>query len=143
MHVIEKPKNLFFAFWIAVLLILPFIQIQAHAEESVTTNKVEAISRDAINTNSKKFDYSPDKEVPSVSIDQANSWAERKGFDVVKFLQTVVQPLAVIAFIVFAFVALFGFIGKGLLGMGISVLVYTGVLFAPELLNFFSRWLSS
>lgn len=143
MHVIEKPKNLFFAFWIAVLLILPFIHIQAHAEESVTTNKVEAISRDAINTNSKKFDYSPDKEVPSVSIDQANSWAERKGFDVVKFLQTVVQPLAVIAFIVFAFVALFGFIGKGLLGMGISVLVYTGVLFAPELLNFFSRWLSS
>ncbi|WP_144537150.1 hypothetical protein [Bacillus thuringiensis] len=143
MHVIEKPKNLFFAFWIAVLLILPFIQIQAHAEESVTTNKVEAISRDAINTNSKKFDYSPDKEVPSVSIDQANSWAERKGYDVVKFLQTFVQPLAVIAFIIFAFVALFGFIGKGLLGMGVSVLVYTGVLFAPELLNFFSRWLSS
>ncbi|MFJ8531524.1 hypothetical protein [Bacillus sp. NPDC094106] len=143
MHVIEKSKNLFFAFWIAVLLILPFVQIQVHAEESVTTNKVEAISRDAVRTNSTTFDYSPDKEVPSVSMDKANSWAERKGYDVVKFLQTVVQPLAVIAFIVFAIIALFGMVGKGLLGMGISVFVYTGVLFAPELLNFFSRWLAS
>lgn len=143
MHVIEKSKNLFFAFWIAVLLILPLVQIQAHAEESVTTNKVEAINRDAIKTNSKKFDYAPDKEVPSVSIDQASNWAERKGYDVVKFLQTFIQPLAVIAFIIFAIVALVGFVGKGLLGMGISVFVYTGVLFAPELLNFFSRWLAS
>ncbi|HCL4480292.1 TPA: hypothetical protein N2D99_002380 [Clostridium botulinum] len=149
----NKIKNILIAI-IFVLFISPLFAITVSAKgdsSTLKTNTVTPIQSQDKDTSSttKKFDYSPDKELPKVGIDQASNWAERKGQDIVNFLQIVVQPFSVIIFIGCAFITLFGTFGhgglvaKGIIGMGIAVAMYTAVLFAPELLQFFSRWLAS
>lgn len=84
--------------------------------------------------------------IPSVTADQASSWFEKKGFDIVGLLQTIIQPFAVIVFIGSAFMALIGafgnsqLVGRGLVGMMLACIMYAVVLYAPELLDFFMAW---
>lgn len=84
--------------------------------------------------------------IPSVSSEQASSWIERKGFEIVGVLQTLVQPFAVIIFIGCALMALVGafgngsLVGKGLMGMMIACIMYAVALYAPEILDFFMEW---
>lgn len=84
--------------------------------------------------------------LPSVTADQASSWFEKKGFDIVGLLQTIVQPFAVIIFIGCALMALVGafgnsqLVGRGLIGMMLACIIYAVVLYAPELLDFFMAW---
>jgi len=88
-------------------------------------------------------------QVPKVTIDQASTWVERKGNDGLGFLQTMVQPFAVIIFIFCAFMTLIGafgnsqLVGRGILGMFIAVVMYAVVLYAPEILDFILGWLKS
>lgn len=83
---------------------------------------------------------------PDVTIDQASKYFERKGFELVGLLQTIVQPFAVIIFIGCALMALVGafgngsLTGKGITGMVIAVILYAVVLYAPELMDFFLTW---
>lgn len=87
--------------------------------------------------------------IPEVSVDDAIEWANRKGFEIIHFLQVIVQPFAIIIFIISSFITLIGSIGrgdlagKGMWGMVISVIVYAVVLYAPVILQTFVGWISS
>lgn len=91
----------------------------------------------------------PTVDVPNVQIEQAKTFVERKGFDVVELLQVFAQPFAIILFIFGAFVALMGAFGKsssmmkGVLVMAIAVVIYAVTLSAPELIDFGNAWLKS
>lgn len=84
--------------------------------------------------------------LPSVKVDEASSWIERKGMDVVEMLQVFIQPFAIIMFIFGALMTLIGAIGngkmvaKGLIAMMIASVMYAVVLFAPQLMDFFLAW---
>lgn len=87
--------------------------------------------------------------LPEVSIDDAIEWANKKGFEIIHFLQVLVQPFAIIIFIISALFTLVGSIGrgdltgKGLWGMVISVIVYAIVLYAPVILKAFVSFIAS
>lgn len=87
--------------------------------------------------------------VPNVSIDDAKDLVERKTYDIVELLQVFGKPFSAIMFIICAFMTLFGTItksaavGKGIFGMFIAGFAYTGIMYAPEIMTFFSSWLST
>lgn len=93
--------------------------------------------------------YSPEGEFESVNAVDASNWAKRKGDDLVGFFTTVAQPLAVLIFIASAIMLAVGALAKGdwfkrgLLGMAIAIVMWTAVVFAPELIQFFSEWLAA
>lgn len=140
---------------LAVLLLMS--PVSAFAEDNgsdVSTEDVEEIEeneesedRDSTTTYSDGSTYNPDDELPQVSIDQANDWADRRGEDATTFLQIGGQWLAIIVFIISAIMTLFGAIAgrisKGLIGIFIAIIMYTGITFAPLLIDFFSQWLAS
>lgn len=86
--------------------------------------------------------------MPVVSTDDILRWATTKGNEIIYFLQIIVQPFTIIIFIIAAFMALIGSIGKGdmvskgLWGMVCSALVYAGVLYAPVILQTFVGWVA-
>lgn len=87
--------------------------------------------------------------IPDVSIDDAIAWSNKKGFEIIKFLQTFIQPFAIICFMLGAIFVLVGSIGnnqlagKGMWGMVCSVLAYAGVIYAPLILQVLVGWLGS
>lgn len=93
--------------------------------------------------------YSPEGEFESVNAVDASNWAKRKGDDLVGFFTTAAQPLAVLIFIASAIMLAVGALAKGdwfkrgLLGMAIAIVMWTAVVFAPELVQFFSEWLAA
>lgn len=97
--------------------------------------------------NDVRFEY--DNSLPEVTIDEASTWVERKGFELVGFLQTFMQPFAVVIFIGCAILVLLGafgngrLVGRGLLGMFISVSIYVVALYAPEIMDIFLGWVMS
>lgn len=145
-----------------------FCTINAFADSSSTmsTTQVKPVEKSSatdkladntISKNNKALDVQnkPNREplsatdvVPNVSVDKATHWATNKGSDAITFLQSAVRPIAIIVFIISALVALCGgvfggnAVTKGLIGMGISVFMFTAVTFAPDLVNFFSNWLA-
>lgn len=158
----SKLKNIVITLLLSICVIPMFgIGVFATGTDTLSTSPTQTISSNGtLSTNSPNINspelrenedggWVMDSNITNVSMDKATNWANRKGFDVVKFLQTIVQPLAIIVFIISGFVAMIGsfgrggFVGKGLLGMGISIVMYTGVLFAPEIIQFFSQWLST
>lgn len=97
-----------------------------------------------------EIDYTDTSDLlPDVSMDDAVEWAQRKSYEVIQLLQTFVQPICVIAFIICAFMLLFGTIahnqlaGRGLMGLIISSVVYGLVMFAPVIVQTFTAWLSA
>lgn len=68
--------------------------------------------------------------------------------DVIRLFQKVAKPLCIIFFILSAIsvVTSIVFDGRkarqGFLGMMFSILAYVGIMYAPELVLFFSQWLS-
>lgn len=104
-----------------------------------------------IDRSTKSFStYTNNEDVlPEVSIDDAIEWANKKGFEIIHFLQVLVQPFAIIIFIISALFTLVGSVGrgdltgKGLWGMVISVIVYAIVLYAPVILKAFVSFIAS
>lgn len=82
------------------------------------------------------------------SLSKAEDYVEKKLFDVVGFFQSFVKPLTYVTFIISTIALLFGVITgskskfKGLLGMAFSIFVYVAVVFAPQIVEYFSAWLS-
>lgn len=82
------------------------------------------------------------------SLDKAEDYVETKLFDVVGFLQSFIKPLTYVTFIISTIMVLFGVVTdskskfKGFLGMAFSIFVYVSVVFAPEIVEYFSSWLS-
>ena len=87
--------------------------------------------------------------IPMVETDDILQWILEKGYQIIHLLQVVVQPFSIIIFIVGAFLALIGSIGrgdlsgKGMWAMIISTIVYAVVLFAPVIMQTFVGWISS
>jgi len=122
---------------------------QSFNTRSITSENNNNSSGGVIQMNEEQAREIANGGLPNATIDQASSWAERKGFEIVGLLQTVVQPFAVIIFIgcgLMALVGAFGngsLVGKGIVGMVIALIMYAVVLYAPELLDFFMAWVSS
>lgn len=82
------------------------------------------------------------------SLDKAEDYVETKLFDVVGFFQSFIKPLTYVTFIISTIMVLFGVVTdskskfKGLLGMAFSIFVYVSVVFAPQIVEYFSSWLS-
>ena len=82
------------------------------------------------------------------SLDKAEDYVETKLFDVVGFFQSFIKPLTYVTFIISTIMLLFGVVTdskskfKGLLGMAFSIFVYVAVVFAPQIVEYFSSWLS-
>lgn len=151
---------------ILFVFILSFFGVTSYAQQSVREQpSTSSFSTKSIQGGSEAFSskkmsnipgYMTKEEsvkiasggVPSVTINQAKSWAERKGTDVTSFLQIVGQYLAMGGFIVCAFMALIGLWGngslvsKGVVGMVLTLCLYAAVLYAPELMDFFVAWVS-
>lgn len=139
-----KQKMLLFLAGLTMFIASP-VSV-AFAEESVPTDSVMMISE--TNPNAREtFDYSPEGELPSVSMQEANDWADEKGQDATSFLQVIGQWFSIIIFIVCAVLSLIGAIGgrasKGVVGMLIAIIMYAGITYAPALIQFFSTWLAS
>lgn len=89
----------------------------------------------------------PTVEVPDVSINQAQDFVERKGFDVVELFQIAAQPISIVMFIIGAIIAVVGAAGKtgavmnGIIVMVIAVVVYAATMDAPALVDFGNKWL--
>lgn len=87
--------------------------------------------------------------IPDTTIEDANQWVNDKGEDLVGLGGTIAEPLSIIGFMLGLFITLAGaftrsnHIVKGLLVMAISIVVYVGTVFAPELVQYFSTWLAS
>jgi hypothetical protein len=142
-----KQKMLLFLAGLTMFIASP-VSV-AFAEESVPTNSVTAIAETNATTEGERtsFDYSPDGELPSVSMQEANDWADEKGQDATSFLQVIGQWFSIIIFIICAVLSLIGAIGgrasKGVVGMLIAIVMYAGITYAPALIQFFSTWLAS
>ena len=133
------------------ILIIPIMLItmlfsygyKVSAEEGVVnTQRVNTVTVNEDGT------YNPDGEVPSTTIDEASEWAEEKGYDIVKFFQRIIQPITIVTFIIGIIMCIFSFIIKNGVKIGITVVIfsvigYTCVLFANEIVQFFVQWLSS
>lgn len=145
-----KGKQFLFSLIAVLTLIVVGFPIQTvlanNAKTTVTTSNVEGIASKGA-TFSDGTTYDPNGELPEASINQATDWADRKGEDATHFLQVGGQWLAIIVFIISAVMTLFGAIAgkvsKGLIGIFIAILMYTGITFAPLLIDFISQWLAS
>lgn len=142
-----------FSLILAILISSMSFGVVAFAETTSSTNEnvytTETVTNSTSLSGSDNNSINVDGGVPVVTIDDATSWVERKGFEIVKFLQTVVQPFAIIIFIGCAFLALIGafgnssLIGRGVSGMLIAVIMYAVVLFSPEILGSIINWLQT
>ena len=123
------------------------IDQEVSGTKSTTINSNQRIYNGS--SESKRIASAYTNDIPEVSIDDAIDWANRKGFEVIHFLQAVVQPFAIIIFIISSFITLIGSIGrgdlasKGMYGLVISAVMYALVLYAPVILQTFVGWVSS
>lgn len=141
----QKSKILYvLAFSICFLLFSSVLTINARAVDDVMPINLETQNELTDDTVTDGKDI-----VPNVSIDDAKDLVERKTYDIVELLQVFGKPFSAIMFIICAFMTLFGTItksaavGKGIFGMFIAGFAYTGIMYAPEIMTFFSSWLST
>ena len=128
------------------LFILPLFSITASATaDTVDEQLLEIRTQDTIQNGT----YNPDDELPKVSMDDAKDFINRKGADIIDLMQTFAGPFVIVIFIACAILTIVGsfghsgFVGKGIVGMLICGVCYVCINFAPELIQFFSTWLSS
>jgi len=126
-----------------------FTSVNAVGTGSVSTTPVTNYSNEDLTNKGKELNELVTGQVPVITIDDAETWGERKGFELVHLLQKWIQPISIIIFILSAIMALFGalgnsrLVGKGMWGMGIAVVLYAVVLYAPELMDGFLNWVST
>lgn len=84
----------------------------------------------------------------SGNLKKAEDYVENKLFDIVGFFQSFVRPLSYVTFILSCIFVLFGVVTDskskfhGFIGMAFSVFVYVAVVFAPQVVDYFSMWLA-
>lgn len=147
-------------------------QIQSVAAvENIPTQTVNKIGETTSNTNSgatsssTKYTYEngyleldengnivgnpADKSLPNTSIEEVSSKATGKVYEVIRALQSFGLPACIVFFILAAIYTVAGSIvkkgalGKGLTAMGICIVVYAAIYYAPEIVNFAAGWLVS
>lgn len=150
----KKTTMKAFLLIVAILLLIPSFYVSYATEmlENGTILEVE-VDRDAEikkgNALFRETNGITDSGLPDFTIDDASNWAERKGFEVVGFLQKFIQPFAIVIFIGSGIIALVGAFGnsrlvsRGFVGMLIALVIYAVVLYAPEIMDAFLNWVSS
>lgn len=86
-----------------------------------------------------------DTGVPDVKIDEFEEKIESKFNKVIQLMQTGAKLLCIIFFIVGALMTVIGLLGKGgawkgFFAMGLSALMYTCIMYAPEIVHFIQEW---
>lgn len=135
-------KKLLLIFTILFILLMPttIYAQNNYVRESLTYNYSNIY---------KERVYSARDTIPVVNIDDITNWTNRKGFEVIHFLQAIIQPFAIIIFIISAFLLMIGSLGnaqmsgRGVCGMVTSVVVYSLVLYAPLFMSVFVGWLGN
>lgn len=90
-----------------------------------------------------------DTYLPKTSIDEVNTKVTSKANDVIGALQNFGLPACIIFFILAAIYTVAGSIvkkgalGKGLIAMGICIVVYACISYAPAIVNYVAGWLAS
>lgn len=136
---------------IGVLLFAVFFAIMSvpAMASSSNTYSTKTVTTSSPTSGGSTLQESVSAQTEQVTIQEAEKWAERKGFELVHLLQKVVQPFAIIIFIISAFMAMAGgfgnsqLVGRGLWGMTIAVIMYAVVLYAPEIMDSVLGWLTS
>ena len=132
-----------------LMLVLSMVNVSAFATSSVGTETVSPIG----NTGNAKASTSTntyttgeyDTGLPEVTLDEFEEKVESKFYKVIKLLQTGAKPVCIIFFIFGALLAVVGLMGKGgvwkgLLVMGMAALMYTAIMYAPEIVQFIQAW---
>lgn len=87
--------------------------------------------------------------IPRVTIDDFNAWTNRKGNEIIDFLQRLSYPIVLVMFIFFAIKSLAGIFGNGaaasngIFGMVMSLVVYALIQYSPLILYLFTDWVMS
>ena len=82
------------------------------------------------------------------TLEKAEDYVDNKLGDVIGFFQSAIKPFTYVTFILSAIMLLLGVVTGsknkfyGLLGMAFSVLVYVGLMYAPQIVDYFSNWLA-
>lgn len=128
-------KRLFVMIFLLIFTLLPVDTFAANTE---TANK------------RPYWEYSQSRdgsaEIPKVTSNDINKWSQKKGFEIVEILQRFAQPFCIIMFIIGGIVAITGsvfnkrLVPKGIGCMAICGLLYAIILFAPDILDNFVRW---
>jgi len=89
-----------------------------------------------------------DAGAKTASVDNIKGYVDKKGGDIISLLQYIAQPVLIIAFLLFAFLAVFGMfgngslVGRGVFGMLLCGVSYSLVLYADEIMTFISKFLA-
>lgn len=138
----------------AIIMILsiffvPTLTIKTYASSSsVLTTPIETVSNTQTDNNYANINGLENEIMPNTPIEVVQDRITKKGNEVVDLIQRIAKPISEAVFCISAFVSVFGIFGrsgavmKGLIGMALSVVVYTSILFAPEILQWGSMWLS-
>ncbi|WP_197224637.1 hypothetical protein [Lysinibacillus sphaericus] len=145
-HILLSNKA--FAAYSAIMVALLGFQNTAFAESKYDGNTLKNSTDDLGRVSVEHTPGSiPTVEVPNVTINQAQDFVERKGFDIVELLQIAAQPISIVMFIIGAIIAVVGSAGKtgavmkGIIVMVIAVIVYAATMDAPTLVDFGNKWL--
>lgn len=132
-----------------LVLILMFTSVSVLAVEGVDkvqpqerTNERNIFERESTLSRDGSFDVG----LPDKTMEDAEGWIDRKGNDVISFLQTGSQSYLIIIFIIGALLAATG--GKrmrpsGFLMMILAIVSQGVIMYAPELMDFFQNWIAS
>lgn len=143
----------FFALGLTAPVFAP-MTVEASSVDRIVDTNSRGVATKADSSKSIKKDangnqyYSPDGEFSNVNAVDVNNWAKAKGGDAVGWITTLAEPLSIIIFIASAIMMAVGALSKGdwlkrgIFGMALAVIMWTAVVFAPDLIHFFSEWLS-
>lgn len=140
-------------FMLVVMTLLFTSTITAFATTVDTTIVEEANSETTDNSSAlgtTKADMESDNPagLPEASVEDLQEKAESKMFSIVTLLQTIGKPFFIICFIIATIVTIVGLFGKGgvwkgVIGMFLSGILYTCVMYAPEIVEWIQIWAAS
>ena len=87
-------------------------------------------------------------EGESATVEDVREYVDGKSSSIIDLLKYAAEPILIIAFILFALISVLGvfgngsLIGKGIVGMAMSGLGYTLVVYSAEILRFISNFFS-
>lgn len=136
-----------------LLILLIVLQIGAISFANDMDNPYENFVNNKSNPNANyypKYKRGDDKYagdfVPKVTINDFNAWTNRKGNELISFLQRLSYPIVLVMFIFFAIKSLAGIFGNGavasngIFGMVMSLVVYAVIQYSPLILYLFTDW---
>lgn len=147
----KKQKFLFTNIMIMIMYLFILSTITTIPVFAVDTSKVDPISGAIIDsTDSTQTDTENGIQtgIKTVTMEEIKKIIKKKGDELVSVMQTGAKPFSYLVFIICGIILLVSAftkigIGKGILGMIVVVLAYNGILYAPQIVEFFSTWLIS